>query len=216
MSKFQGKIPKLLSLMLQATVIALAIPKLSAWEGIPRILGVVFVIMYVLWLIVEVRMVAKTETSKGHTSLDKGTLELYAFGRAATVISGFLVPSEPLPIGFLLVGLAIFVSSVFLRLWAIRILGDFYSHRVRIVSEHQIIDTGPYGFIRHPSYTGMLFAHVGFAIMFFNWVTAICLVCILLPGIVLRIVVEERALMASLKGYKEYSKSRSRLVPAIW
>ena len=215
MGNVQGKMPALLSLVLQGTVIGLAVYKLGQWEGVARIVGIALVVLYILWLLIEMR-VAVGEVAKDHTNLDRGTLELYAFGRAATVITAFLVPADPPNIRMLAFGFVLFVFSVGLRLLAIHTLGRYYSHRVRIVGEHRIIDSGPYRFVRHPSYTGMFFAHVGFALVFFNWLTACVVVGVLLPGIVLRIRVEERVLLSSIPEYARYSGSRKRLVPLVW
>ena len=40
---------------------------------------------------------------------------------------------------------------------------------VAIHSGHEIIDTGPYRFIRHPSYAGALLAFLGLGLCLANW-----------------------------------------------
>jgi protein-S-isoprenylcysteine O-methyltransferase Ste14 len=61
----------------------------------------------------------------------------------------------------------------------------------------------------------MLLAHLGLVLVFFNWLGLVLLFAALLPALVIRILVEERAL-ASLPGYAEFCASRARILPHIW
>jgi protein-S-isoprenylcysteine O-methyltransferase Ste14 len=49
-------------------------------------------------------------------------------------------------------------------------LGRFFTVNVAIAANHRLIDTGPYRFVRHPSYTGALMAFLGLALCLANWV----------------------------------------------
>ena len=55
-------------------------------------------------------------------------------------------------------GLAVFAAGLALRAWAVRELGRFFKFTVVVQADHQVVDTGPYRLIRHPSYTGLLMA----------------------------------------------------------
>jgi protein-S-isoprenylcysteine O-methyltransferase Ste14 len=94
-------------------------------------------------------------------------------------------------------------------------LGQFYSHRVQVTGTHQVVQTGPYRWIRHPAYSGMSVAHLGLVLVFFNWLSLVLLLAALLPALAIRILVEERAL-AKLPGYVEFCASRARILPYIW
>ena len=183
-------------------------------SGISFYMTLSIVIVYGIWLILEGQIAAK-EVSKDKTKDDKGTMELYALSRGLTVI--FALAFEPIVQSPLLMafGLILFLSAVSFRLLAIYTLGRHYSHRVRIIKDHSIIQNGPYRLVRHPAYTGMFLAHFGFVLFFFNWFGVACLFCFLLPAIIFRILHEEKALM-SVKGYREYSSNVKRLIPAIW
>ena len=213
MKSLQSRLPLLLSVTSLALLVTFGARQLSEWHGATFAVGLVGVLAYVAWLLVESR-VARGEIKKGDTKLDGGTLELYAFARAATVIGALALSHEP-TLTQATVGLALFVLAVLFRLHAIRVLGQFYSHRVRLVSEHKVVDYGPYRFIRHPAYTGMLLAHAGFTVLFFHPLSLAVFVFLFVPAVVLRILVEEKALY-ELPGYREYSASRKRLVPAVW
>jgi len=114
-----------------------------------------------------------------------------------------------------MVGMALFMAGIVWRLYAIRTLGKFYSHRVRTVTQHRIINTGPYRYLRHPAYTGMLVSHLGFVLFFFNPVAFVLYLCLFIPSVVTRILVEEKTLF-EIDGYAEFSKSRARLLPLLW
>lgn len=91
----------------------------------------------------------------------------------------------------------------------------FYSHRIRTVSQHSIVDSGPYAVIRHPAYAGMIIANAGVVLYFLNWVTLSVFLVVLVPAIILRIVMEERMLFG-IGGYADFAKNRKRLFPGIW
>jgi protein-S-isoprenylcysteine O-methyltransferase Ste14 len=212
MSSFQSKLPVLLSVSFVLAIVAIVARRFGEWHGETRIAVVLMVGAYLAWLAIESR-VAVGEVGKGSTSLDRGTLELYAFGRAATMLTAVAF-GQPKPV-LAELGFVLFVAAVAFRLVAIRTLGAFYSHRVRVVGGHAIVSSGPYRVLRHPAYTGMLLAHAGIALFFYTPIALTVLALVLLPAIVLRIRVEERVLM-QIDGYREYSEARARLVPRVW
>lgn len=222
MKKLQGMLPIIFSVSFVAIIVGLSVLKFKDLQGTMLYSSIVMVALYLLWLAVESK-VAMGETKKGNTKLDSGTLEFYAMGRALVVISALavptataLVPTQWKSFGpWAIVGIALFVVSISFRLYAISVLGRFYSHRVRVTEGHQIINTGPYRFLRHPAYTGMIFGHLGVLIFFFNWVTLAVYACMFVPSIVARILVEEKVLF-QIKGYPEYAKDRKRVVPFVW
>ncbi|WP_315830868.1 isoprenylcysteine carboxylmethyltransferase family protein [Bradyrhizobium prioriisuperbiae] len=79
-----------------------------------------------------------------------------------------------------------------------------------------VISTGPYGFVRHPMYLGMLFLFPGIALLLGSWwgvVIAFGLVLLLCA----RIPLEEKVLRAGLDGYDAYTRQvRYRLIPGLW
>lgn len=79
-----------------------------------------------------------------------------------------------------------------------------------------MIDTGPYRFIRHPSYTGALLAFVGFGCCLGNWMSILCVLPIL-GAFLWRMRVEERALIDALgEDYRAYMRRTKRLIPFIY
>ena len=213
MKNVQGKIPVLLSLSFVFAIVAVGAVRLASWSGYARAGGAGLIALYLVWLGIEAR-VAVGEIGRGSTSLDRSTLEVYAVGRALTVVTALALGAAPSPTRLAL-GVGIFGLGVGLRLVAIHQLGRFYSHRVRVSAEQHIVDRGPYRVLRHPAYTGMLLAHAGFVVVFFDPIAAAVLALFFVPAVVARILVEEKALM-SLDGYANYCRTRARLMPGVW
>ena len=60
-----------------------------------------------------------------------------------------------------ILGIAIVIAGLALRWYSIIYLGRFFTVNVEIATDHQLIDSGPYRRLRHPSYTGALMAFWG-------------------------------------------------------
>jgi protein-S-isoprenylcysteine O-methyltransferase Ste14 len=69
---------------------------------------------------------------------------------------------QPEALGWVLVGVA---AAGFLFPWCARIhLGELWSSAITRKADHGIVDTGPYGLVRHPIDTGVLTAVVATAL----------------------------------------------------
>jgi protein-S-isoprenylcysteine O-methyltransferase len=111
----------------------------------------------------------------------------------------------------------LFVLGLALRWWAIIHLGRFFTTNVAIAKDHHLVNSGPYRFLRHPSYSGSLLAVFGFTLSFANWAT---LLIIFLPVCAItmwRIQIEEAALLEALgEPYRHYMQRTKRLVPWVY
>ena len=94
----------------------------------------------------------------------------------------------------------------------------FASQLVRIQTERgqHVIDTGVYGFVRHPMYLGGSLTFIGGALLLGS-ISGLLLGLAMVGLLVVRIFIEEKLLARDLEGYKEYlQKVRYRLVPQVW
>jgi protein-S-isoprenylcysteine O-methyltransferase Ste14 len=94
----------------------------------------------------------------------------------------------------------------------------YLSPAVRVQTERgqTVISTGPYQYVRHPMYATALIFLIGTTILLGSWY-GLFLVLILLVGIALRAVQEERTLQAELPGYDGYmAQVQYRLIPYVW
>lgn len=207
----------LFSFLINTIFLMLSIYKLSSWRVSMLTAGILLVLLYVLWSTYEVfKSNSKKAEKNKSASLDKKTFDYYLLARLFTVYSALLVPSIWSRSGvWIYIGIGLFLTGILLRLAAMKALGDFYSHWIRVKEDHRIIVEGPYKFMRHPSYLGMILAHLGFVIFFFNLISILVYCLLFVPAIIRRIIVEEKVLN-SLEGYCDYSKGRKRLIPFIW
>ena len=64
-----------------------------------------------------------------------------------------------------LTGLAILILGLGFAVWARLHLGQYWSARIALAEDHQLIQTGPYRFVRNPIYSGGLVGVIGTAIV---------------------------------------------------
>lgn len=118
---------------------------------------------------------------------------------------------------YLFIGLIIYVSTFVIIPWSM-IENEHFEGTVRIQSDrdHQVISSGPYRWVRHPGYVGMILLNVSIPLMIGSVYALIpSAVCIFL--VIVRTALEDKTLRLELTGYKEYAaKTRFRLVPGIW
>ncbi|MCI4349985.1 MAG: isoprenylcysteine carboxylmethyltransferase family protein [Thermoplasmata archaeon] len=114
------------------------------------------------------------------------------------------------------VGLALLGTGIAVRLWAVRSLGRFFSYVVELQSEHRIVTAGPYRWLRHPSYTGVILAALGYAVIVGSWAGALVVAAGVGGVIGYRVSVEERALLARFgPEYRVYIGRTWRLFPFL-
>jgi protein-S-isoprenylcysteine O-methyltransferase Ste14 len=107
--------------------------------------------------------------------------------------------------------------GLLLRWWSFLTLGRYFTVVLKTSADQPVVQSGPYRFLRHPSYTGLLLAFIGIGLVFQNWAGAAGATGLVLVALVHRIRVEERALVAALGDpYREFAASRARLIPYVW
>ena len=112
-------------------------------------------------------------------------------------------------------GIILALAGIALRWWAVLSLGRFFTTRVMTRPGQTVVQAGPYRFIRHPSYTGMMLTVLGLLLSSANWISLACIV-IALPGMAYRIRVEEGALLGALgDSYRQYMRRTKRLIPFV-
>jgi len=158
----------------------------------------------------------------GAKTWDRIVVALYRFLILIVFVTGVLdagryrwSPSIPIVV-YALSYLAILAFTAF-AIWAM-LSNEFFSSLVRIQTDrgHTVVTSGPYRYVRHPGYLGLI-------------VVSVCTgpvlgsVWALIPSglaasiLILRTVLEDATLEKDLPGYAEYTETvRFRLVPFIW
>lgn len=114
--------------------------------------------------------------------------------------------------------LAVIAASYALALWAM-VVNRFFSSIVRIQSERgqHVVETGPYGVIRHPGYLAGILAMAASGPALNSWIATAVFLIPSLPFLLQRVITEDRLLKDELPGYRDYAERvRWRLIPGIW
>jgi protein-S-isoprenylcysteine O-methyltransferase len=109
------------------------------------------------------------------------------------------------------------LAGLALRVWAVLTLGRFFTWFITVYDDHQVIRTGPFGFIRHPAYVGALLLFVSTLIFLHAWVGALLSLGFQLFAYVRRIHYEEAMMIDRLgENYKAYTREVYAMVPLVW
>lgn len=105
------------------------------------------------------------------------------------------------------------VLGLAFSIWARVHLGRNWSGTVTLKQDHELIRTGPYGIVRHPIYTGLLFAMLGTAIALNEWRGVVAL-ALIAAAFVRRCRLEERWLAEIFPdSYARYRAQVPALIP---
>ena len=103
------------------------------------------------------------------------------------------VRGGPAP-GLFVVGAIVLAAAKALKWWAILSLGPFWTFRVIVVPGASLVARGPYRWLRHPNYLGVLVELAGVAAMAGAPLAGVAATGVFIALLVKRIAVEERAL----------------------
>lgn len=185
----------------------------------------ILIIASTIWIFAEVYLVLRDNSrGKGKTTIDRRTRNYNFFSLIIAISCAALVSWIPLfqfnrrgtSVVFW-IGIIIIVLGLFLRYWSINILGKYFRTTVEVEESQKIVQKGPYKFIRHPSYSGIILFCIGYGLAVQNWLSLI--IAISLPTIALlyRIKIEEEALVKGIgTDYEAYQKKTKKLIPGIW
>jgi protein-S-isoprenylcysteine O-methyltransferase Ste14 len=126
----------------------------------------------------------------------------------------------PIPIEYLprqLLAIMLFACGLGLRYLAICQLGRFFTTDVTIQQKHQLITSGPYRWIRHPAYSGLLLALAAAGLAMGDFLALLSLSLPTFLAFKSRIEVEEQMLrQAFQEDYINYSQSSWKLLPWLF
>jgi protein-S-isoprenylcysteine O-methyltransferase Ste14 len=188
-------------------------------------LGLAITVVLYGWAAAEVALQTRQFLRRGTTERSErrtlvATIVLVAGGMAlakpiahATSALSYPADSSGVRAAVLVVG----VVGIALRLWAITSLGRFFRGTVHIQSDHEVVRSGPYHWVRHPSYSGALLAAFAFEVLLGNVLAWLVAAACCVAASAYRIRVEERMLSESLgTAYTTYAADTRRLIPGIW
>ncbi|KAF7319437.1 hypothetical protein HMN09_00282200 [Mycena chlorophos] len=131
------------------------------------------------------------------------------------------------------IGASLIAIGALLRLWCYRELGRQFTFEIGLLKDHELITTGPYSLVRHPSYTGALLAYTGLLVYYASpgsWAMESfirgsiagtvfsvfygCFVVFAMAGLVLRIPKEDSGLQGKFGAeWERWAQNTYALVP---
>jgi len=112
-------------------------------------------------------------------------------------------------------GTGLTAVGVALAIWARWNLGRNWSDKVVLKVDHELIRSGPYRYLRHPIYTGVLLALAGTALTIGEWRGVAALV-LLGTNYCVKAVKEEKILAANFgDAFAEYKRETGFLLPGL-
>ena len=174
--------------------------------------------------------ITRRSRTKTGTKQDKSTLGMIWVVIGVSIAAGIFVSRStflweigvwmfelPRGYGVNIVAVVLFATGLILRWWAIVMLGRFFTVDVTIERDHELVERGPFRFVRHPSYTGVLLAFLGWALTLRNWVAVAVVLVPIFVAFVRRMNVEEEALRGALgERYEAYMRRTKRLIPGVY
>lgn len=193
----------------------------AAW--VLSLLFGVFLLAYAVWgtLKAPALLEERSQVAENVKVWDKVIMAVYTVLLLATLVLAGLdvgrVRWSQMAVAWQALGLVGIVLSAGLIFWTI--LSNAYLGRmVRIQDDrgHQVVTGGPYRYVRHPMYVGMIVLFPCMAVFLGSW-WALVPASLIAMLMVIRTALEDRALRAELPGYAEYARRvRYRLLPSVW
>ncbi|RXR06031.1 methyltransferase family protein [Pseudoxanthomonas composti] len=175
------------------------------------------------WWAVEV-FIGRRRRSQDDPARDGGTLRmLWTVLYGAIIVSvalsvlgiGRWPPAARLPL--LWTGTALVAGGLAFRLWAIAVLGRQFTVDVGIQPGHALITAGPYRWLRHPSYTGVLACFYGLGLGLGSW-TSLGVIALAATAAFARRMRVEEAVLAQAFGaaWEAHARRTWKVLPGVW
>jgi|HubBroStandDraft_5_1064220.scaffolds.fasta_scaffold02351_7 protein-S-isoprenylcysteine O-methyltransferase Ste14 len=178
-------------------------------------LWVAFFVIWVLWAI-KTKPTQSREPISSRTSYIIFTFAAYFLMFSGDVTQPWLrqrlFAPTPLSNGL---GVAITLAGILFACWARFYLGGNWSGAVTVKVDHQLVRSGPYRWVRHPIYTGLISAMVGTAIAR-HQVRGLLAVVLAYVGFKIKSKIEERTMVSTFgTAYDDYSRTTGAIVPKL-
>lgn len=187
-------------------------------------LRILWLSLSLVWVIAEIRLIRRTAVDNNDIidgeKHSQGWLWLWIISSICLALIFKILAYLPIQIEYIprqCLALLIFSAGLSLRYRAVIKLGRFFSTHVLIQNKHQLIMDGPYRWIRHPAYTGLLIAFAGAGLAmgdFFSLLSLTVLPCFAFQS---RIAIEENKLIKQFgMHYLNYCNKTYKLLPLIY
>jgi protein-S-isoprenylcysteine O-methyltransferase Ste14 len=174
------------------------------------------------WAVLELGLrVRERLQGRGGAARDRATRALIAVTLGTAIALATVTASQAAALRiagpYRAAGLLVMWLGLAIRFWAIAALGRAFRTTVEVDPGQPVVSTGPYRWLRHPSYSGLLLIVAGFGLAAGNWLALVICIVLPLPALLRRIQVEEAELTGVLGDrYRAYQAQTKRLIPGLW
>ena len=189
---------------------------MTARDGFRLLVEVPWIVFVIYWIIGATR----TRATREKESFASRYVIL-----AIEVVGFVLLFNSSAGIGFLgtrfmprtwtssIAGVVLTWAGIALAIWARHHLAEYWSARVTIKEDHQLIRSGPYSHLRHPIYSGLVLATIGSALVIDQW-RCVLGILLVLTGYCLKAKKEEAMLGQQFgQAFREHQKHTGFLLP---
>jgi protein-S-isoprenylcysteine O-methyltransferase Ste14 len=172
----------------------------------------VWIAFWIYWLVASIGVKAGQTRWARFAGVRVGVILVVLLLLRGRTLKGHGAVSDPWLEG---IGLAVFLLGLALAVWARVYLGRNWGMPMSQKADPELVTTGPYRFIRHPIYSGIILAMIGTTIA----VSLYWLVAVVLLGayFVYSAIAEERFMAGRFPdSYPEYKRSSKMLIPFIF
>ncbi len=114
-------------------------------------------------------------------------------------------------------GIVCAIVSFKLRWAAISALGKFWSLHVEMRENHEFVQSGPFRFLRHPTYFSMILELLSFGLICSAWYMLLIVPFAFIPTLIMRLRLEEPALVKQFgDAYRDYQRRVPMVIPYKW
>lgn len=178
--------------------------------------------LWVAWLVywlVAARVVKTTRWREEASS--------HLLHRVPLVLTALLLalPRQPMPVlnerflpqtsAYSIFGVVMVAAGLAFAVWARRHLGPNWSGTVTIKENHALIRTGPYHYVRHPIYSGLLVALLGTAVVIGEWRGLLAFI-LAFAALAYKSKVEEGRMREVFPEYDQYCRETAALIPFVF
>jgi protein-S-isoprenylcysteine O-methyltransferase Ste14 len=174
-------------------------------------------LVFELYWLLHARGNKKTVYSQSRGSRLLYLVLMFAVVLVVTSIPQLRIPLLPTNIATQVAGIILCAAGVVLAIQARRTLGANWSGIVTLKEDHTLVRRGPYRFVRHPIYSGILLAAAGSFLALLPTVQAVICLLFLLFNYRRKSLLEERILSQNFPDeYPQYCREVKALVPFIY
>lgn len=186
--------------------------------------GLIFLGASLVWTIPEITSVFRQRETDSALLRDRGSFRLIVTSLASGFILAFSAPLVfpsltfwPHATALFWLALLVMGIGIGLRRAVVRFMGSAFTVNVAVAPKQMLQTTGPFRYVRHPSYAALMLIFLGIGLALGNVVSLLSLLIGASIGFTYRIRIEEDALLTSMgEDYAAYMRHTRRLIPFVF